>query len=210
MEILLHLPNDCYAPDASMYPNVVCAGNPVKTFDVYRTHDNDTWATILSQENAADATGEAYFLSQLSPHPFITHFKVAANTSWTPYCECNGGYCSSYVSYLPPNYATIISLAGGVGREEGQGGTARMDGTGQCDPPGTVSPQGYWFSFPIIGECLPNHQVGHNNCTWAATRIKTITLTCAQALMNGNTPVQQGAQLVQAFSQCPSQKMQPL
>jgi hypothetical protein len=201
-------PNDCYA-GGSMGAPFICSGNPVKTIDVYRTHDNDTWATILFQENGADATGEAYYLSQMTPHPFITHFRVALNTTWVPYCECNGGTCSSYVAGIPSNYNSLLTMMQGVGREEGLGGVQRMDGTGQCDAPTVVSPQGYWYSFPRFGECEPHAQVGHNNCTWAATRVKTVTLACAQALMTGSTAQQQGKQLEQAFVKCPSQQMQP-
>lgn len=201
-------PKDCFT-GGSAGASYICSGNPVKTLDMYRTHNNDTWATILYQENAADATGEAYYLSQLTPHPFITLFHVQVNTTWVPYCECNGGSCSSYVAGIPSNYQSLLTMMQGVGREEGLGGVQRMDGTGQCDAPSVVSPQGYWYSFPRFGECEPNAQVGHNNCTWAATRVKTITLTCAQALMTGMTAQQQGKQLEQAFVKCPSQQMQP-
>lgn len=197
-------PNDCFIGDDSA---LICKGG-VQTMDFYRTHDNDTWAMQLAQENAADPAGEALFLSQLTTHPFITHFRVTLNTSWVPYLECNDGQCVSYVDNLPSDYVAMIQLQQGVGRESGLGGANMINGADQCSHR-TKTDYGYWFSFPAMGECMPNQSIGHNNCTWTGARVKTITLACAQSFMTGSTMEEEGQQLVHAFTKCANQKMQP-
>lgn len=183
-----------------------CKAGAIGTLDVYRTSDNDTFIKQLEAQNAADPTGEAWFLSQFTPHAFITHFRVTMRTgAYTLYQECNGGNCNCNVPSAPPNYAAILSIERGVGREEGVGGSISTDGTHQCSTAATQA-QGYWFSFQINGLCA-SRTVGDRNCTYYYDRVKTITLACAQALMTGSTPQQQGQELLQAFQSCPAQQL---
>ncbi len=183
-----------------------CKAGPVGTLDVYRTSDNDTFIKQLEAQNAADPTGEAWFLSQFTPHAFITHFRVTMRTGgFTLYQECNGGLCNCNVPSAPPTYSAILAIERGVGREEGVGGNINMDGTKQCSTAATQA-QGYWYSFQINGLC-PSRTIGDLNCTYFYDRIKTITLSCAQALMTGSTPQQQGKELLQAFQSCPAQQL---
>jgi hypothetical protein len=199
-------PNVCFSGSGT---GANCkAGPKLVTIDVYRTSDNDSYIKQLEQQNAADPVGECWFLSNFSPHPFITHFQVTMrDMDFTLYQECNGGQCACNVPSAPSNYGAIFSIMRGVGREEGVGGNVDTDGQHQCLV-GREPSQGFWFSFQRAGLCGPSQAPGDLNCTYSYTRVKTISQTCAQTYINISDPVaKQGQQLVQAFARCRAQNI---
>jgi len=200
----LHSADWAPPPDSCIVSKLRCPTGSVVTMDVYRSHDNSSYAHVLENANTATAAGEWYFACHLSPGPYITHFQVRLSTAWNAYSECNQGYCSfSVPGASPATYGILL----GVGREESLGNNMG-DGTGQCDTPAQDPGIGYWLSMNVAGQCPFGKKVGDNNCTWEASykAIKTIDMTCSGVLSNCQTTdwMTAGAKLEAAFQSCPA------
>lgn len=69
--------------------------NATKTISVYRNHNNDTWARVLSGANAASLMGEAYWLcSDQATGNMFSQFIVTVDSRWTRYVDCHHGVCN--------------------------------------------------------------------------------------------------------------------
>jgi len=190
--------------DTCLVSKLRCPTGSVETLQVYRSHDNSSFAHVLENANTATAAGECYFACRLSPGPYITQFQVRVSTAWNAYSECNRGNCAFSV---PNAYPVTYGLLLGVGREESLG-NGMGDGTGQCDSSSQDPGVGYWYSMNEAGRCAFGASVGDNNCTWQADYkvIKTIELSCSGISANcANTNwTSAGAALEAAFQNCPA------
>jgi hypothetical protein len=184
----LGLTDGAYAPPDDYcisYPMRCAPQQPaIQVLDLYRSHNNDTFAHDLRNANTATPAGECYFACNLAPGPYVTHFQVRLDTRYNLYSECTDGNClwdESFISGQEPTYAMNL----GVGREESLGGGGG-DGTGQCFTAAQDTGIGYWYSMNVGGMCPFGKSVGWQNCTWEASYkvIKTITLNCSNVLTN--------------------------
>mmetsp|Transcript_102479 Transcript_102479/g.320306 ORF Transcript_102479/g.320306 Transcript_102479/m.320306 type:complete len:221 (-) Transcript_102479:38-700(-) len=174
----------------------VCQNSKVETLDIYRYHTaND--ASSLANRNVGDAIGDMHYVctrydAKTYKTGFISHWRVAVNTSWGPYAVCN--------TLLGSN-----RCFGGGGGHVGRENAVHRAGKGQCN---ANQGDGSWYSFPEEGACGHGDVVGANGCTWGeARRVRTIAADCvleerglAKACDDvcGHGPYEQAAAILEA------------
>ena len=154
---------DCFAPKQceSNGPNIL------RDQEFYIFHPANQYD--LAGQDIGDALGDAFFVCETlntgagdDGYEWISKYKVNLDlTVISQYQNCNGypSRCMGISTYY-------------VGREAALGLGAPL--AGQCDDNELT---GNWFSFGVDGECKDGLVLGVN-CTWEATRIKTVNGDC--------------------------------
>jgi len=136
--------------------------------DLYIFHPSNQFD--IAGQDIGDALGDTFFVCEEqitgagdNDYEWISHWSIQYDaTIIGQYQNCNGypSDCQGTNTYY-------------IGREAALGLGYPLAGQCQNNPL-----TGNWLSLPIDGQCFPNTSTLGINCTWSATRIKTINSTC--------------------------------
>jgi hypothetical protein len=171
---IFRLPFDFYVQGAPRVTPVL------QTIDFLRSYTNDSYATILLNDNAATPAGEAdWICSGISQDLIFSNFRVTfdvanmvgyslvstrqrralASLFSLTVLQCNKGMCDCGL------------LCQGVGNET------------------NGLPDNQWFSFPASAYCAPGFAVGTNNCSISAFKITaSVTAACVLTISDPAFP----------------------
>lgn len=166
----------CASPPTCAEPGATGA---VTTADAYIFHPENNFN--ISNQDVGDALGDTFFVCE----DLQTGLNPGADHAYAWISRWNLTYTSTVGQYLNCNaYGAENHCMGAndrlVGREAALGLGAPL--AGQCD---ANEATGVWWSLPAAGRC-PDGAPPSDDCSWQATRVKTINGSCLFDLHNFN------------------------